>query len=117
MRPRGNKYSATRTTCALGHKHASKRQATRCDELHLLQAAGEIEDLQIEPQFWFEIGGEVIKHQNGRRVGYKPDFSYRERGAHVVEDVKGGPTMTEAATLRMTLFRALFPLHELRVVR
>jgi hypothetical protein len=111
------KYGAVRTTCQHGHKHASKREAARCAELHLLFRAGQIDALVIEPQFWFELDGEVMKHGNGRRIGYKPDFTYIENGTTVAEDVKGGPTNTEAAVLRMAFFRHLFPQIELRVVK
>lgn len=114
---RGNKYRAKRTVCLAGHTHASKRESIRCDELHLLQACGQITGLQFEPQFWFHIHGRQVKHENGRRVGYKPDFSYLERGRQVAEDIKSSATMTEAAVLRMALFRALYPEVELRVVR
>lgn len=116
MRP---KYFAKPTVCIHGHKHASKREAVRCVELHLLQSAGEIAMLQVEPQFWFVINGQQVKHQNGRRVGYKPDFSYAELPSlnDVVEDVKSPATLTEAAVLRLTLFRTLFPDIELRVVK
>ena len=112
-----SKYGAKRTACAHGHSHASKREANRCDELHLLFRVGQIDALVVEPQYWFEIDGAVVTHSNGRRVGYKPDFGYIEGERHVCEDVKSGPTMTEAATLRMALFRHLFPAIELRVVR
>lgn len=114
-----NKFHAKRTTCNHGHTHASKREAKRCDELHLLERAGQITMLRVEPQFWFTLNGQQIKHENGRRVGYKPDFAYTELpGLHdVVEDIKSKATMTEAAVLRMALFRALFPDVELRVVR
>ena len=111
-----NKYGAKRTACQHGHSHASKREAKRCGDLHLLLRSGAISALVIEPQYWFEIGGAVVKHGNGRRVGYKPDFAYVENGQHVCEDVKSVATITEAATLRMTLFRHLFPMTELRVV-
>lgn len=116
MRP---KYFAKPTTCIHGHKHASKREAVRCVELHLLQQAGEIAMLRVEPQFWFVIDGKQVKHANGRRVGYKPDFAYAELPGlnDVVEDVKSPATMTEAAVLRIALFRALFPDVEMRVVR
>lgn len=110
-----NKYGAKRTSCAHGHSHASKREAKRCAELHLLLRAGEIDALVYEPQYWFEINGVQVKHEKGRRVGYKPDFGYLEKGQVVVEDVKG--MVTEAAQLRMTMFRALFPEIELRVLR
>ena len=111
-----NKFGAKRAPCQQGHSHASKREAARCAELYLLQRSGQISGLVVEPQYWFEINGSVVKHGNGRRAGYKPDFGYIENGKLVVEDVKGGPTNTEAATLRMTLFRHLFPEIELRVV-
>lgn len=105
----GNKYSAKRTTCRTGHAYASKREARRCDELHLLLRAGEIERLEVEPQFWFEINGTVLKHDNGRRVGYKADFAYTDRreALRVVEDTKG--MAARDWPLRKALFRALFP--------
>ena len=112
-----NKFFAKRTPCPQGHSHASKREAARCGELYLLLRAGQISALTVEPQYWFVIGGYPVKHPNGRRVGYKPDFSYQEGNRTVVEDVKGGPTMTEAAALRMALFRHLYPDIELRVVK
>lgn len=110
------KYYARKSPCQRGHMHASKKEAARCNDLHLLEKAGEITDLVVEPQYWFVINGVQVKHGNGRRAGYKPDFGYVERGQDVVEDVKGGPTLTEAAVLRMTLFRHLWPTIELRVV-
>lgn len=112
-----NKYYARRTVCNQGHSHASAREARRCADLYLLLRTGEISSLVIEPQYWFEIDGSVVKHGNGRRVGYKPDFGYIEGGRHVVEDVKSEATMTEAAALRMAFFRHLYPDIELRVVR
>lgn len=115
---RGNKFFAKATVCIHGHKHASKREAARCVQLHLHQKAGLISDLVVEPQFFFEIDGKPLKHKNGRRAGYKPDFAYTSHGGRkIVEDVKSPYTMTEAATLRMTLFRALFPEFELEVVQ
>lgn len=114
-----SKYRAVRTPCNQGHKHASKREAARCDELHLLQRAGEIINLSVEHQFWFVIDGKQVKHPNGRRVGYKTDFAYTiPKGLRdVAEDVKSSATMTEAARLRLTLFQHLFPEIELRVVK
>lgn len=116
---RQHKYRAKRTPCSHGHSHPSKREAKRCEELHLLERAGAICNLCFEPQYWFTINGEQVKHPNGRRVGYKPDFGYTELPTlqDVAEDIKSSATLTEAAVLRMTLFRALFPEIELRVVK
>lgn len=112
-----HKYGAKPTVCQHGHKHASKREAKRCVQLHLLQRAGEIENLEVEPQYWFVINGNQVKHPNGRRAGYKPDFGYTERGQDIVEDIKSDPTRTEAFALRAAIFRALFPTIELRVTK
>jgi hypothetical protein len=111
------RYFARKTECALGHKHASAREAARCAELHNLFRAGKIDALAFEPQYWFDIEGRPVKHANGRRVGYKPDFSYLENGRVIVEDVKArNGFMERDVPLRMALFRHLFPSVELRVV-
>lgn len=114
---RGHKYGAKPTICIHGHKHASKREATRCVELHLLQQAGQIAGLQVEPQYHFVIDGRQVTFPNGRRAGYKPDWSYIEGGVKVCEDLKSDATATEAFALRAALFRHLFPEIELRVVK
>jgi hypothetical protein len=109
---RFGKYRAVKMQCAEGHTHDSKREAIRCNELHALQAAGEISELTIHPQYWFIINGRQLKHQNGRRVGYKSDFEYVENGMIVTEDVKG--VIVRDWPLRRAVFIALFPDHHLR---
>jgi hypothetical protein len=109
---RRSKFNAKKAYCAQCHKHDSKREAARCDELHTLWAAGDIGDLVVHPQFYFVINGSQVKHDNGRRVGYKPDFSYTENGQECVEDVKG--MVTTDFTLRKALFKALFPTIDFR---
>lgn len=110
-----SKYFARKTLCQSGHTHASKREAKRCDELHLLQRAGEISDLEIEPTFYFVINGEPIKMDNGHKAKYRPDFLYVENGQDIAEDVKG--FVVRDFPLRAALFRALFPTIQLRVVK
>jgi hypothetical protein len=109
---RFGKYRAVKAQCNAGHTHDSKREAIRCNELHTLQAAGEITDLMIHPQYWFVINGRQLKHPNGRRVGYKSDFEYIENGMLVTEDVKG--VIVRDWPLRRAVFKALFPNHDLR---
>ena len=109
---RFGKYRAVKAQCHAGHTHDSKREAIRCNELHILQAAGEITDLTIHPQYWFVINGRQLKHPNGRRVGYKSDFEYIENGMLVTEDVKG--VIVRDWPLRRAVFIALFPNHLLR---
>jgi hypothetical protein len=109
---RFGKYRAVKSQCRTGHTHDSKREAMRCNELHILQEAGEITDLTIHPQYWFVINGRQLKHPNGRRVGYKSDFEYIENGMLVTEDVKG--VIVRDWPLRRAVFKALFPNHDLR---
>jgi hypothetical protein len=111
---RFGKYRAVKSQCNAGHTHDSKREAIRCNELHILESAGEISDLIIHPQYWFVINGKQLKHANGRRVGYKSDFEYTdtESGIKVTEDVKG--VIVRDWPLRRAVFIALFPGHQLR---
>jgi hypothetical protein len=109
---RFGKYRAVKSQCNAGHTHDSKREAIRCNELHLMQAAGEITELTVHPQYWFVINGRQLKHPNGRRVGYKSDFEYNENGIWVTEDVKG--VIVRDWPLRRAVFIALFPNYFLR---
>lgn len=111
-----NKYRAKKSECAHGHTHDSGREAKRCNDLHILQRAGHIFNLQQQHQFWFVIDGKQMKHPNGRRVGFKADFFYTEvkNLKDVAEDAKG--FTVRDYPLRAALFRALFPMVELREV-
>ena len=103
-----NKYGAKKSQCLHGHTHDSIKEAKRCNELHLLERAGHITDLEVQPQFWFQINGQQVTHDNGRRVGFRPDFRYKEGLLRdTVEDVKGFKTADY--TLRKAIFKALFP--------
>lgn len=115
MAARPNKFRAKTAECAQGHKHASRREATRCAELHLLQRAGQIADLTVEPTYVLAPGGNPIMMGNGQKARYRPDFVYRENGALVAEDIKG--MIVRDFPLRAALFRLCFPEIELRVVK
>ena len=112
------KWKAKKAYCREGHKHDSISEAKRCDELHIMLAAGEIEDLLVWPQFWFVINGRQVKHDNGRRLGYKADFQFTQNGREVVEDCKGSKSVDSRDwPIRKALFKALFPEYELREIR
>lgn len=106
---RHGKYNARKTACQQNHVHASKREANRCNELHLLQRGGEIEGLEQQPQFFFVINGQQVKLDGGRRAGVKLDFAYVDRhsGARIVEDSKG--YTVRDWPLRKAIFKALHP--------
>lgn len=66
-----------------GNGYASRKEARRATELAIMQAAGEITDLEEQPRF------ELIPKQQGERAAhYVADFQYRRDGQLIVEDVK-----------------------------
>ena len=109
------KYFARKTLCIHGHEHPSAREAKRCEELHLLLRAGEIDALVYEPTYELAIDGKPIKMGNGHKAKYRPDFVYRERGKIIAEDVKG--FIVRDFPLRAAVFRHCYPEIELRVVK
>lgn len=82
--------------------HASKLEASRCNELVAKEAAGEITHLVQQPVFKIEIGGRLIC-----RVIL--DFEYRmtDSGLQIDEDVKGKDTAV--ARLKRKLVEASHP--------
>lgn len=94
-----NKYKNKKTTVD-NIVFASKKEAARYCVLKLLQKAGEITDLELQPKYEFVV--------NGYRIGsYKPDFRYIESGVIVVEDCKSTATKTTAYQLRKRMMKAI----------
>ena len=92
-----SKYRAVRTEVN-GITFASKREAKRFCELKMLEKAGEVINLELQPRFDLEVLspiGEVVKI--GR---YTADFRYQHFLREVVEDVKSPASRTEAYMLR-----------------
>lgn len=85
-----NKYHNKKTTVN-GINFDSKREADRYIELMLLQRAGKITNLKLQPVFTLQEGFITPKGEKVRPITYKADFSYRksENGPLIVEDVKG----------------------------
>lgn len=74
---RKHKYNA-RPTIVDGITFASAKEARRYGELKLLQMAGKISGLTLQPRYKLVI-----------EETYVADFRYIENGETVVEDVKG----------------------------
>jgi len=108
------KYNAKKANCSHGHTHDSKREADRCDYLHIRQAAGEISRLETQVQFRFAIDGRAVKLKNGHQAGVKIDFQYLEGNRTIAEDSKG--FVVRDWPLRRAIFCALHPEIELREV-
>jgi hypothetical protein len=102
---RYRKYGNREYPCGYGHIHDSKKEAFRCNELHVLQRAGIIKDLRFQVRYelipaQYEQTGEVYKR--GPRAGepkrgrcierecdYIADFVYKEGDKTIIEDTKG----------------------------
>jgi hypothetical protein len=79
-----SKYKSIPTTLD-GIRFASKREASHYATLKLMQQAGAISDLKIQPRFPIEVNGVKI-------CTYVADFEYYEKGQRFVVDVKGVKT-------------------------
>lgn len=83
-----NKYRNIKTEVD-GILFDSKKEAKRYKELKLLERAGEISSLILQPKYTFPV-----KYDSGRFIIYKADFQYLDKATHsqIVEDVKGMKT-------------------------
>lgn len=108
------KYGNTKVT-ADGIVFDSKAEAGRYRELRILERAGQITGLELQPKYTildkYSIGG-----RKERAVVYIPDFKYTDTGtgAVVVEDVKGFET--KDFKIKRKLFESRYGI-ELRLVR
>ena len=109
-----SKYRAIPTVLD-GIRFASKGEARRYAELRLLERAGEISCLTLQPSFVLQekfTDAAGVKH---RAIKYVGDFKYLENGRTVVEDFKG--METQAFRIKSKLFRAMYRDVELRIVK
>lgn len=84
-----SKYKAKKTVVD-GIPFASKKEAGRYQELKLLERAGVIKDLALQPRFLFQDKFKY-KGKTERKIEYVADFKYLDTktGRVVVEDTKG----------------------------
>lgn len=95
-----SKYHAKKTEVQ-GVIFDSKKEATRYQELLLLERAGQIVELELQPRFDLVV--------NNQKIGfYKGDFRYKdvETGNSIIEDVKG--MKTPVYNLKRKLVKALY---------
>lgn len=82
----------------------SKNEADRYDELKLLEKAGLIHGLRLQPEYEilpkFKYNKKTV-----RAIKYRADFEYTEGFETVVEDVKGFVTKDFALKRKMFLYR------------
>lgn len=93
-----NKYHAKKVTLD-GHTFPSHAEAARYLELQLLERAGQISGLELQPKFKLKVKGTIIGT-------YIADFRYTENGQVIVEDVKG--MKTPVYNLKKKLLKAIY---------
>ena len=87
----------------------SKKEGNRYFELKMLQRAGEISSLVLQPKFMI-IPTVLWNHKIFRRRYYIADFTYYENGYKIVEDVKSAITRKNPTyTLKRQLFLLKYP--------
>lgn len=82
-----------------GTRFASKREFKRYCQLRILESAGTIRNLELQPRFDIVVSGKKIAF-------YKGDFAYFEKNKRVIEDVKG--VKTPVYNLKKKLVEALY---------
>ena len=100
-----NKYRAKKANCLYGHTHDSRKEARRCNELHLLQKAGAIKGLEVQKRFELLPMMRYPGMPTERRVDYVADFVYIEDGKIVIEDTKGYRTKDYILKRKMLKYR------------
>ena len=86
-----------------GIRFASQAEARRYGELQLLERAGQIAGLRLQPRYDLPGG-----------IRYIGDFAYTEGGRQVCEDVKG--VQTQVFKLKAKLMRECYPDLDLRII-
>ena len=111
------KYHNTKTV-ADGIKFDSKLEAERYAQLKILERAGVIRDLELQPSF--ELLPSFRKNgKTWRRTVYKADFRYilAEDDRIIIEDVKGSTAViTDVFRLKQKLFEYKYPELSIKIV-
>lgn len=98
-----SKYNAKKTEVD-GIMFDSRMEAERYKELKLLQAAGEIKDLDLQTKFQLQPGF-LYGVRKMRPINYFADFTYKTKdGIFVVEDVKGVKTKEYQLKKKMLMY-------------
>lgn len=108
-----NKYRNKKTIID-GIEFDSKKEANRYWELNLLERAGEITDLELQPKFLL-LKSFKKNNKTYRKIEYIADFQYRRNGKTIVEDVKGKET--EVFKIKHKLFEYIYGDLELKIIK
>jgi hypothetical protein len=102
----GGKYGAVKTERGK-LKFDSQKEARRYDALVVMLRAGEITDLKVQPEFTLIEAYTTPEGERIRAMRYSADFSYRQNGEMIVEDVKSPATRTRSYLDKRKLMREI----------
>ena len=100
-----HKYNAKKIVID-GIEFDSKKEGKRYQELKMLEKAGKIKDLKLQPKFLLQESFKY-KGKTQRAIFYIADFEYIKDGKRIVEDVKG--VKTDVYKLKKKLFLKKYP--------
>ena len=109
----GHKYGAKKTVVD-GITFDSKAEAKRYGELKLLEKAGAISELELQPRFLLQGAFKAHNGKTIRKIEYVADFKYIESHQVVVEDVKG--QATPDFKLKWKMFQYSYPYIDARMI-
>jgi hypothetical protein len=110
-----NKYHNKKAKSQDGNVFSSKLERNRYEELRLLEMAGEIKDLVLQPEYVLLHGFRDRHGKYHRPIKYRADFGYHEGVLPVIEESKGYDTAVWK--IKQKLFLSKYPEIELRVIR
>jgi len=103
--PKPNKYR-NQSVFVDGIRFDSKAEAARYQELKLLQEAGEIHHLTLQPKYELQAAFKDTDGKKYQAITYRADFQYMDHiGNTIVEDVKGYKTPDYKIKAKMFRFR------------
>jgi len=111
--PKKHKYNAKKVRTADGKIFDSKKEAERYLELKMLERAGVISNLILQPKFLLQESFKY-KGKTQRAIFYIADFEYIKDGKRIAEDVKG--VKTEVYKLKKKLFLKKYPQVEFKEI-
>lgn len=97
-----------------GYTFASKAEARRYQQLFLMERAGIIHGLRLQPEYEL-IPSFRKNNKTYRRTVYIADFEYKENGKTIVEDVKG--YATDVYKLKKKMFEYKYPELTIKEIR
>lgn len=83
----------------------SLAEARRYEQLKLMEQAGAISDLRLQPRYELQKAFKDFEGKTQRAIVYYADFSYNEGGLRVVEDVKGARSKEYLIKRKLFLYR------------